>query len=165
VTVKKLNGFVTLLIYFAYCIYKPLQMRPKITFFLLLAVAISACNKSNDVPSSASIVGSWKFNEMYSITIFGAKTTLADPAKPIVLNFNSTAYSKTIAGKLTQSGTYMLLDKYQYYPGYYATNVLKLDSVAWGTYAIHRGNPDTLLINSIESGPDYGGGSSYLRVK
>lgn len=140
-------------------------MRTKTILLLLLASAFSACKKSNEAPSSTSIVGSWKFQSSYYVTIAGATKTSADASSPVIINFNNTAYSTTAAGKLTNSGTYMLLDKYQYAPGYYATNVLKMDSVIVGTYAIHHGNPDTLSISDINPGPDNGGGATYLRVK
>ncbi len=141
-------------------------MRTKLTFFLLLAVAISACSKSNDAPlSSSSVVGTWKFSTSYNVTFGGTQRTKADPAKPVIWNFNATSYSITSAGKPVRSGPYVLLDKYQYSPGYYATNVLKMDSLIAGTYAIHRGSPDTLLISQINPGPDNGGEATYLRVK
>ncbi|OKS87037.1 hypothetical protein [Mucilaginibacter polytrichastri] len=141
-------------------------MKYKVIICLLLAIVFSACKKSNDaVPSSASIVGSWKLAESYNITIAGTQKTEADIAKPILLNFNTSLYSEATSGTVTRSGTYLLLDKYQYYPGYYASHVLKTDTVIRGTYAIHVGKPDTLLINSINQGPDNGSGSVYLRVK
>jgi hypothetical protein len=141
-------------------------MRAKVILFLLLGTVFSACNKSNDaVPSSASIVGSWKLAESYNITIAGTQLTKADDSKPTVLSFNTSLYSESISGQITNSGTYLLLDKYQYAPGQYASHVLKTDTLIRGTYAIHVGKPDTLFINSINQGPDNGSGSSYLRVK
>ncbi|WCT14667.1 hypothetical protein [Mucilaginibacter jinjuensis] len=140
-------------------------MRAKTILYLLVPVVISACSKSNEVPGSASIIGSWKFESSYYVTIAGTKITQADAAKPVILNFNNTLYSTTVAGKLTTGGNYTLLDKYQYAPGYYITNVLELDSIIAGKYAIHRGNPDTLSISDINPGPDNGFGATYLRVK
>jgi len=141
-------------------------MRIKITVCLLLAITFSACNKSNDtVPSSASIVGSWKLLTSYNITIAGTQQIKADATKPDILSFNTSLYSESISGQIISSGKYLLLDKYEYYPGYYANHVLKTDSLIRGTYAIHVGSPDTLLINSINQGPDNGSGSAYLRVK
>jgi len=141
-------------------------MRAKIVLCLLVSVVFSACNKSSDaVPSSASIVGSWKLAETYNITIAGTQRTAADAGKPTVLGFNTSLYSEAVSGQITNSGTYLLLDKYQYAPGQYASHVLKTDTVIRGTYAIHVGKPDTLLINSISQGPDNGSGSVYLRVK
>jgi len=141
-------------------------MRLKITLCLLLAIAFYACNKSNDaVPSSASIVGNWKLLSSYNITIAGTQRTTADDGKPDILAFNTALYSENVSGQITSSGTYVLLDKYQYAPGYYASHVLKTDSLIRGTYAIHVGKPDNLFINSISQGPDNGSGSVYLRVK
>jgi hypothetical protein len=141
-------------------------MRVKIVLYLALGIAFSACNKSNDaVPSSASIVGSWKLAESYNITIAGRQQTKADDGKPTVLGFNTSLYSESISGQIINSGTYLLLDKYEYSPGHYASHVLKTDTLIRGTYAIHVGKPDTLFVNSISQGPDNGSGSVYLRIK
>jgi hypothetical protein len=141
-------------------------MIKKITLCLLLAIAFFACNKSNDgVPSSASIVGSWNLLASYNITIAGTQRIMADVSKPDILSFNTALYSESIAGQVTSSGTYVLLDKYQYAHGYYANHVLKTDSLIRGTYAIHVGKPDTLFINSINQGADNGSGNVYLRTK
>ncbi|NCD69067.1 hypothetical protein [Mucilaginibacter agri] len=142
-------------------------MRSKVTLSFILALTFIACKKSDEVAlvSSDSIQGNWKFLESSNVTIAGLFKHPADPSNPIIINFNESSYTETDAGKVAVTGTYALVNKYEYIPGYFADSVLTVNNEAKGKYKIHRGQPDTLVLNAIDHGPDYDWNARYLRVK